>query len=81
VDPTVPVNIAWSTVAGADGGYEIIMEQDDTGANLRITRSADSTSFVIPDGFLAKGLEYEIEMKSVTAGGNKTSASCEFTTR
>jgi hypothetical protein len=81
VDPTVPVTIAWSTVVGADRGYEIIIEQDDTGANLRITRGAESTSFVIPDGFLAAGLEYEIEMKAVTAQGNKTSASCEFSTK
>ena len=80
VDPTAPVTIAWNTVAGADGGYEIIIEQDDTGANLRTTRAAESTSFVIPDGFLAAGLVYEIEMKSVAAGGNKTSASCEFST-
>jgi hypothetical protein len=81
VDPNAPVTIAWHTVAGADGGYEIIIEQDDTGANLRITRNPDSTSFVIPDGFVAPGLEYEIEMKSVAAGGNKTSASCGFSTR
>jgi hypothetical protein len=81
VDSTAPVTIAWNTVANADGGYEIIIEQDDTGANLRTTGSAESTSFVIPDGFLAPGLEYEIEMKSVATGGNKTSASCAFSTR
>jgi hypothetical protein len=81
VDPAAAVTIAWNTVAGADGGYEIIIEQDDTGANLRTTRSAESTSFVIPAGFLAPGLEYEIEMKSVMAAGNKTSASCQFTTQ
>jgi hypothetical protein len=81
VDPNTPVTIAWNTVVGADGGYEIIIEQDDTGANLRITRGAGSTSFVIPDGFLVPGLKYEIEMKSVAAGGNKTSASCGFSTR
>jgi hypothetical protein len=40
-----------------------------------------STSFVIPDRFLAPGVEYKIEMKSVAAGGNKTSASCGFCTR
>lgn len=66
---------------GADGGYEIIIEQDDTGANLRATQSADRTSFVIPDGFLAPGLEYEIEMKAMTAKRNKISASCEFATQ
>jgi hypothetical protein len=81
VDPTAPVTIVWNTVVGADGGYEIVIEQDDTGANLRITRGAESTNLVIPDGFLEPGLEYEIEMKSVTAGGNKTSASCEFSTQ
>lgn len=81
VDPAYPVMIEWNLVAGAAAGYEIIIEQDDTRANLRITLSADKTSFVIPDGFLASGLEYEIEMKSVTAGGNRTSASCEFRTR
>lgn len=81
VDPTAWVTIAWNSVAGAEGGYEIIIEQDDTGANLRTTQGADRTSFVIPEGFLAAGLEYEIEMKSVTAEGNKTSASCEFSTQ
>ncbi len=81
VDPRSSVMIAWNTVAGAAGGYEIIIEQDDTGGNLRVTQGPDRTSFVIPDGFLATGLEYEIEMKSVTATGNKTSASCEFSTR
>jgi hypothetical protein len=80
VDPTGSVTIAWNSVVGAGGGYEIIIEQDDTGANLRTTQSPDRTSFVIPDGFLAPGLEYEIEMKSVTVEGNKTSASCEFST-
>lgn len=81
VDPLNPVSIQWTLEAGAAGGYEIIIEQDDTGANLRITLSPDKTSFVIPEGFLVPGLEYEIEMKSVTAGGNKTSASCTFSTR
>jgi hypothetical protein len=81
VDASSEVTIAWNTVAGAEGGYEIIIEQDDTGANLRVTQNADRTSFVIPQGFLAAGLEYEIEMKSVSAGGNKTSASCEFSTQ
>lgn len=80
VDPDASITIAWNTVTGAEGGYEIIIEQDATGANLRVTQSPDRTSFVIPEGFLASGLEYEIEMKSVTAGGNKTSASCEFST-
>ena len=81
VDPHSWVTIAWNSVAGAVGGYEIIIEQDDTGANLRVTQGADRTSFVIPEGFLGPALEYEIEMKSVTATGNKTSASCEFSTQ
>lgn len=75
------VTLAWNTVPGAEGGYEMIIEQDDTGANLRISLGPDATHFVVPGGFLVAGLEYEIEMKSVTAGGNKTSASCEFSTR
>lgn len=80
VASTMPVTLTWNPVAGA-AGYEIIIEQDDTGGNLRITQSGDRTSFVIPDGFLRPGLTYEIEMKSVTTGGNKTSASCEFSTQ
>lgn len=79
VDARSSVAIGWNSVAGAVG-YEIIIEQDDTGGNLRVTQGAERTSFVIPDGFVAAGLEYEIEMKAVTAGGNKTSASCEFST-
>lgn len=80
VDGAESVSLAWSAVAGA-AGYEIIIEQDETGGNLRITQGADRTSFTIPEGFLQPGLEYEVEMKSVTAGGNKTSASCEFNTK
>ncbi len=80
VDARSSVTIAWNSVDGAAGGYEIIIEQDDTGANLRVTQSAERTSFVIPEGFLESGLEYEIEMKAVTADGSKTSASCEFST-
>jgi hypothetical protein len=80
VDPTTAVTIAWNTVAGAEGGYELIIEQDDTGANLRLTLAAGTTSFTIPQGFLAAGLQYEIEMKSVAGEGNKSSASCEFDT-
>lgn len=57
-----------------EGGYEIIIEQDGTGEDMRVAQHADRMSFVKPEGFLAPaGLEYEIEMKSVTAGGNKTS--------
>jgi hypothetical protein len=81
VDVGSAVTIAWNAVAGAEGGYEIIIEQDDTGANLRVTQHPGRTSFVVPEGFLVPGLEYEIEMKSVTADGNKTSASCEFSTQ
>jgi hypothetical protein len=81
VDADTTVSLAWNTVAGAEGGYEVIIEQDDTGANLRISLGAGATHFEIPGGFLVGGLEYEIEMKSVTAAGNKTSASCEFRTR
>jgi hypothetical protein len=81
VDADTAVTLAWNTVPDAEGGYEIIIEQDDTGANLRISLGAGATHFEIPGGFLVAGLEYEIEMKSVTAAGNKTSASCEFSTR
>ena len=42
VDPTSSVAIAWNSVAGAEGGYEIIIEQDDTGANLRVTQGPRS---------------------------------------
>jgi hypothetical protein len=81
VDARSWVTITWNSVPGAAGGYEIIIEQDDTGANLRVSQSPDRTSFVIPEGFLVPGLEYEIEMKSVSAAGSKTSASCEFSTQ
>jgi hypothetical protein len=81
VDADTAVILAWNTVPGAEGGYEIIIEQDDTGANLRISLGPETTHFEIPGGFLVAGLEYEIEMKSVIAEGNKASASCEFSTR
>lgn len=80
VDATGAVTMAWNAAPGADGGYEIIIEQDDTGGNLRLTLGVDATTFTIPDAFLAAGLEYEIEMKSVSSAGNKTSTSCGFST-
>ena len=58
----------------------IILEQEKTGRDLRVTLAGNATSFAVPDGFLLPGLEYKIAVGTVAVGGNASFFETSFTT-
>ncbi len=58
----------------------IILEQEKTGRDIRVTLAGDATSFAVPDGFLQPGLEYKIAIGTVGVGGNASFYETSFTT-
>ncbi len=58
----------------------IILEQEKTGRDIRVTLAGDATSFAVPDGFLQPGMEYKIAVGTVAVGGNASFYETSFTT-
>lgn len=58
----------------------IILEQEKTGRDIRVTLAGNATSFAVPDGFLQPGLEYKIAVGTVAVGGNASFYETSFTT-
>lgn len=58
----------------------VILEQEKTGRDLRVTLAGDATSFAVPDGFLQPGMEYKIAVGTVAVGGNASFFETSFTT-
>ena len=58
----------------------IILEQEKTGRDIRVTLAGDATSFAVPDGFLQPGMEYKIAVGTVAVGGNASFFETSFTT-
>lgn len=58
----------------------VILEQEQTGRDIRVTLAGDATSFAVPDGFLQPGMEYKIAVGTVAVGGNASFFETSFTT-
>lgn len=58
----------------------IILEQEQTARDIRVTLEGGATSFAVPDGFLQPGLEYKIAVGTVAIGGNASFYETSFTT-
>jgi hypothetical protein len=77
--PVKGLEIAWAPVAGVSG-YILEVEQDDLHTSLVARLPATATSFRVPDGFLRAGVEYELGIATVSAGGNVSFVETSFTT-
>jgi hypothetical protein len=77
VDPKNTV-VEWNT-PGAEQ-VELIIEQDELGHVLDITLSASSKRLRVPRQFLTPGMEYKIEILSISENGNRTIAESTFRT-
>jgi hypothetical protein len=74
------IEVTWGSVAGA-ASYRVEIEQDDLGVSLATTLPPDSTSFIVPAGFLKPGEEYDIGVTAVTESGNASVAEGSFVTK
>ena len=77
---TTNVMISWRPVAGI-ARYIVKIKQDELGTKIETTLPGGSTSFDVPDGFLAPGTEYELAIGTVSAAGNISFVETSFTTK
>jgi hypothetical protein len=77
VDPKHTV-VEWNA-PGAEQ-VELIIEQDELGHVLDITLSGSSKRLRVPQQFLTPGMEYKIEILSISENGNRIIAESTFRT-
>ena len=78
----VPVKglvISW-TPARNLAAYVIAIEQDSLEVSVSAKLPGSATSFAVPDGFLAPGMEYVLSIGTMTSEGNTTYVESTFTT-
>ena len=72
--------ISWdpvtTTIFGSTGivivGYQVIVENEDSGNEFNITLPAETTSVTVPEEFLELGMEYKFEILAIEESGNQT---------
>ncbi len=59
----------------------VVIEDEETGVKLlQATLSGTTTTLAVPDGLLASGREYKVEIGTVTREGNRSIVESNFTT-
>ena len=59
----------------------VVIEDEETGVKLlQATLSGTATTLAVPDGLLASGREYKVEVGTVTREGNRSTVESNFTT-
>ena len=71
--------IEWQAIPGI-AGFEVIVENEDVGAELTIPLSATTTRVHVPEEFLDPETEFKVEVLAIGENGNKTIAEREFVT-
>lgn len=77
--PVKGLQIKWSPVKNL-AACVITIEQKKTDVELKAKLSGTTTSFVVPDGFLAPNAEYVVVISSVSHEGNMSSVETSFAT-
>jgi hypothetical protein len=58
----------------------VIIEQERTGREIRVSLPGTATSFAVPDGVLAHDTEYKLSIGTVSKEGNRSFVETTFTT-
>lgn len=58
----------------------LIIEQEGSGQEIKVTLPGNATTFVVPDGFLQPGLDYKISVGTVSSEGNGSFIETAFST-
>jgi hypothetical protein len=75
--PVRNLKITWTPIKNA-AAYIVFVEQGDLNVTARVLPSV--TSFVVPDGFLVPGKEYQLGIGTVSDSGNISFVETSFTT-
>jgi len=76
---TKGLKITWSPVKGL-AAYIIEIEQEELHLNMTATLPASAASFMVPDGFLLPGTEYNLSIGTQSAIGNRSFVETSFET-
>lgn len=77
--PVRGLSIKWSAVKNL-AAVMLIIEQEETGRELRANLPGSAIEFAVPNGFLLPGAEYTLAVGTVSSNGNKSFAEIVFTT-
>jgi hypothetical protein len=73
------LHIAWRAVTGVSA-YIVELKTDASNSSIAARLPASSTSFAVPDGFLATGMKYKLAVGTVSRDGNISFVESSFTT-
>jgi len=71
--------VEWEVIPGI-AGFEVIVENEDVGAEMNVPLPATATRLHVPEEFLDPGTQYRVEVLAIGENGNKTIAEREFVT-
>jgi hypothetical protein len=77
--PVAALNIKWHPVKHSAPSI-IILEQEQTGREIRANLSGIATEFAVPNGFLQPRTDYTLAIGTVSKEGNKSFTEITFTT-
>ena len=77
--PVSGLRIRWSPVADI-AAFVVVVEDEDTGREIRTQLPGTATAFVVPSGFLAPGAEYKLAVGTVSREGNRSFVEISFGT-
>lgn len=71
--------LSWRSVKGL-AAYIVVIEQESSGREIKVSLSANATSFNVPDGFLLPDTEYKLAIGTVARDGNSSFIETGFVT-
>jgi hypothetical protein len=71
--------LSWSAVDGV-ASYIVTIGPFESDTSFMVRLPSSSTSFALPDGFLARGTKYKMAIGTVTGEGNTSFVETTFTT-
>jgi hypothetical protein len=77
--PTSGIQIRWRPVSGL-ASVIVVVEQEATGRELRVSLPGVATGFTVPEVFLSAGTEYKVAIGTVSRDGNSSFVETSFKT-
>jgi hypothetical protein len=77
--PVTGLVVRWNAVSDL-AAYTIVIEQEETGQEIKLSLPGTTTAFPVPDGLLAPGREYKLGLGTVSKEGNTSFVEVDFTT-
>jgi hypothetical protein len=77
--PVKGLQIKWNAAKNL-AACTVVIEQEETGLDIKATLPGSATTFAVPDGFLRPGTEYKLAVGTVSREGNTSLVETNFTT-